>query len=154
VDIFVGVVGVGIFVGVVRVESAVDGIAQSLIAVSETELLLRKGLSAEEELTDVGEGGGDLGLDEALGYGSEEITKGCVEIAGIEVVSVERLGDIFAGLLGSLTLAELDEVEEAEVVLGAGTRRGAAAAVGEGEGAQGGAVLGEFLGHRDLLMTN
>ena len=55
-------------------------------------------------------------------------------------------------MFSGAALTEFDEVEETEVVLGAGTRRAAAAAIGECEGAQGHAVLGKFVGHRELRM--
>jgi hypothetical protein len=154
VGIFLRIFGAGVVLRGRGSYGVADELGPYTLAAGAENFFLGEGMIAEEELADVGEGGSDLGFDEALSYGGEEPGESGVEITGSDKVGVERSGDFLACLLGQLTLAKLDEVEEAEVVLGTGARGTAAAAIGEGESAQEHAVLGELLGHRELLTKN
>jgi len=78
----------------------------------------------------------------ALDYGWEEAAEGDAEVAGGEVLAGEEIGYVAAEFVGGLGLGLFAGVEGAEMEMGGGMRATALATVGEGEGAEIGAVLG------------
>ena len=110
------------------------------------EFLFGETLGLEHELAEVGESGGGLWLDEALGGGGEERGEGGVKVRGSEGVSVEEFANLAAGFLSSKAIAEFPGVEIAESGVVGGWGKLAAAAVGEEKDTGAGAVL--VIGHR------
>jgi len=110
------------------------------------EFLFGETLGLEHELPEIGESGGGLGLDEALGGGGEERGEGGVEVAGGEDVGVEEFADLAAGFLSRDAIAEFLGVEITETGVVGGLGKLAAAAVGEEKDARAAVVL--VIGHR------
>jgi hypothetical protein len=105
----------------------------------------------QQGLGKIGEGIGGLRLDVTLGYGGEETAQGDAEVAGGEITAAgEAGGDVAASLLRDEGLSFFAGVGVAEVRVAGLARSAAAAAIGEGEGTQGHAVLGTKSGHGSL----
>jgi hypothetical protein len=167
---FAGVVGVVGFVEVVGVgggviegldefgielsESIGDGGEQGLVTEGASEFVFGHGKSLRHDLSKIGEGVGSFEVDLAAGDGAEETTETAVEGAGTNIVSADTRRDVVPGVFGGEALELSLGVEVTEVGIFGVTGSFAAAAIGKGEGTQGGAVLGGFLGHRDLLTTD
>lgn len=100
------------------------------------------------ELSEIAEGAGRLGFDEALGRGGEQSGEGAVEITGGDDVGCEELTDIAAGFFGFEVGAIFLAVVEAEAQVVGELGHGAAASIGKGEVTQVGAIL--IFGHRSL----
>lgn len=155
----VWVVGVGIFegldeFGIELSESTGDGGEQGFITEGAGEFVFGHGESLRQDLSEIAEGVSRFGVDLAAGDGAEETTEAAVEGAGADIVGADTRRDVVPGVLGSEALELSLGVEETKVGIFGVTGSFAAAAIGESEGTQGGAVLGGFLGHRDLLMKD
>lgn len=87
-----------------------------------------------EGLAEIGEVGGGLGLDVALGDGGEEAAKGGAEVAGRDVGAGEEASNLFADVAGGEGLGFFASVERAEVGMARLARHAAAMAVAEGKG--------------------
>jgi hypothetical protein len=136
-------------VGRLFVRSA-DGFAPGIRAEGVDIFVLGEVQSLDERLAEIGEGGGGFGFDLALGDSGEEAPQGGAEIASGDIASGKVIGDILAGFLASEGLCFLACVERAEIRMAGAARSTAAAAIGEGESTQTGAVLGTFGGHGSL----
>ncbi len=104
----------------------------------------------QKGLAEVGEGGGGSGLDLTLGNGGEEVAQSGAQVAGGNITAGEARGDVAADFLSGEGLGFFAGVGVAEVWMAGIARSEAAAAVGEGESAQGHAVLGTKSGHGSL----
>lgn len=157
---FAGVVGVGGVIegleefGIELSESTGDGGEQGLVTEGAGEFVFGHGKSLRHDLSKIGEGVGSFEVDLAAGDSTEETTEAAVEGAGADIVCADTGRDEVPGFLGGEALELSLGVEVTEVGIFGVTGRFAAAAIGKSESTQGGAVLGGFLGHRDLLMRN
>jgi len=118
------------------------------------EFFFGHGKSLRHDLSKVSEGVSSFRVDLAAGDGPEETTEAAVECAGADIVGADTRGDEVPGFLGGEALELSLGVEVTEVGIVGLAGRFAAAAIGKSEGTQGRAVLGVFLGHRDLLITD
>jgi len=105
-------------------------------------------------LREIREGVSGLGIDLAAGNGTEETAETAVEGTGADIVCANGGGDEVPSVFGGEALEFALGVEVTEIGIAGLTGRFAAAAVGEGEGTQGRAVLGRFLGHRELQIRD
>jgi hypothetical protein len=152
-------VGGGIFEGLEELgielskgigESVTQGLATECVG----EFFLGHGKSLRHDLSKVSEGVSRFRVDLAAGDGTEETTEAAVESAGADIVGADTRGDEVPGVLGGEALELPPGVEVTKFGISGVTWRFATAAIGKGEGTQGRAVLGEFLGHRELLMSD
>jgi len=100
-----------------------------------------------KSLGEVGEGGSGFGFELALSDSGEEAAKSEAEIAGGNVLAGKEKRDVLADGFGGFGLGILAGVVETEMRMVRRARSAATAAVGEGEGAQGRAVLGAECRH-------
>ena len=129
----------------------VEGFGPLLEIVGEGELLFYVGEAGEQDLAEVGEGGGFAEGDAVLGYGGEEFAEDVVDVGGGEEVALERGGDLGAQALGLEELELFAGVEDAEGEMGRSAKHAAAAAVGELElAAWGDGGAGICVGHAIL----
>ena len=156
-----GLVGVGggIFEGLEEFgielsEGIGESVEQRLATECVGEFFLGHGKSLRHDLSKISEGVSSFRVDLAAGDSTEETTKAAVEGAGADIVGADTRRDEVPGVLGGEALELSLGVEVTEVGIAGLAGRLAAAAIGKGEGTQGRAVLGGFLGHRDLLMTD
>ncbi len=92
-----------------QVEIVADGFAPGIRAVGVDVLVLGEVQGLDESLAEIGECGGGLGLDLALGDSGEEASQGGAEIAGGHIAAGKVIGDILAGLLASKVKEHKDE---------------------------------------------
>jgi hypothetical protein len=90
----------------------------------------------EHGLGEIGECGGHLGLNLALGDGAEEARHGNAEIASGLQFCWKEARNIFTDLLGGEGFDFLLGVEVAEMQVAGAARSAALAAIGKGESAQ------------------
>ena len=100
-----------------------------------------------EGLGEIGQGASRARLDVAASYAGDEAAEGGAEIAGGEVFAGKEIGQLVGELIGGAGLGFFASVEAAEVGMPAGAGSAALTAVGEGEAAQGHAVLRAKRGH-------
>jgi hypothetical protein len=124
-----------------RTETATDGAAPGIGAEGIDVFVLGKVKCLHEGLAEIGEGGGGFGLHLALSDGGEEASEGGAEIAGGDVAVGEMAGDVLAGLVAGKGLVFFAGVEDAKIRMTGFAGRAAVAAIGEGERAEGGAVI-------------
>ena len=105
----------------------------------------------EERLGKIGKGSGGAGFDLAAGDCGEEAAQSGGQIAGGEVIAGEEIREVAPESFGGLDLRLLAGVEAAKLRMAGLARNAAAAAVGEGEGTQRGAVFRAKGRHRSLL---
>jgi hypothetical protein len=160
VEVF-GVVGVGVRIfegldefGIELSESTGDSGEQGLVTEGAGEFIFGHGKSLHHDLSKIGKGMSSFKVDLAAGDGTEEPPEAAVEGTGADIVGADTRRDVVPGVFGGKALELSLGVEETEVGIFGVTGSFAAATVGKGEGTQGGAVPGGFLGHRDLLMRN
>jgi len=101
----------------------------------------------QERLGEIGKGGGGSRFDLAAGNGGKEAAQGGGQITGGEIIAGEEIGEVAAKLFGGLDLRLLAGVEATELRVAGLARSAAAAAIDEGEGTQGRAVLGVHRRH-------
>jgi hypothetical protein len=95
----------------------------------------------EHGLAEIGQGGGDLGLDLALGYGGEKPSHGGAEITSGKQIREKEGRYVLAGLFCGEGFGFLLAVEVAEMRVTGAARSAALAAIGKGESTQTGTVL-------------
>jgi len=133
--------------------------------------VLCDGDGLEHGLAEIGEGGGDLGLDLALRYGAEKPSHGGAEIASGKQIREEESRYVLASLFSGEGLSFLLGVEGTEMQMAGAARSAALAAIGKGESTQVGTVFlasgcrascflwghtrasRAFRGHRSLLKS-
>ena len=92
-----------------------DGSAPVVGAVSADVFVLSDGEDLDEGLAEIGEGGGGLGLDLALGDGGEEAPESGTEVAGGQKGAGKMIGDLLSGGEASHGLRGLAGVEGAKM---------------------------------------
>jgi hypothetical protein len=140
--------------GIELSESIGDSGVQGLATEGASEFVFGHGKSLRHDLSKISEGVGSFEVDLTAGDGAEEATEAAVEGAGTDIVCADTRRDVVPGVFGGEALELSLGVEVTEVGIAGLAGRFAAAAIGKGESTQGRAVLGEFLGHRDLLTTD
>ena len=131
-------------------DGGMDGVAPVIGAEGVDVFVLGDLDGIDQGLAEVGQGGGGLALDAALGYAAEDLAEGIGEIAGGEVAAGEAVQDIAADDYGGVGLRLLKgmRITKMRMVFEAG--RAAFAAISKGEGTQGRAVLGADRRHGSL----
>jgi hypothetical protein len=136
---------------VVAVDGVADGFAPAVGAEGVDVFVLGEVDGLQESLGEVGDGAGGSGFYVAAENGGDEASEGGAEIAGGEVVTGEKIGEVFAERFCSEGAGFFLGVIEAEMRIFAGARGAAAAAIRERELTQGHAVLGTERRHKSLL---
>lgn len=120
----------------IRAEDGGDEFLPAFIALGEADFAFDAGNAVEEKLAEVGEGRGGARGDAVGGDKAEELAEGVVDVIdGVELAG--KGGDGGVDLVGFENVALGAGVEGTEGGVGRAAEHGAAAAVGEREGAAG-----------------
>jgi hypothetical protein len=130
-----------------------DRVAPGIRAESLDVFVLGEVDGLEEGLEHIGDGASGLWFYVATKDGGDDTGQGGAEIAGGEVVAGEEVVQVFAEFMGGEGVGFFLGVVVAEVGMGGEARGAATAAVGEGEQAEGYAVLCFERGHKSLLLS-
>jgi len=103
--------------------------------------VLGDGDRLEHGLAEIGQGGGYLGLDLALGYGGEKPSHGGAEITSGKQIREKEGRYVLAGLFCGQGFGFLLAVEVAEMRVAGAARSAALAAIGKGESTQVGGTV-------------
>ena len=95
--------------------------------------ILGDGDGLEHGLGEIGEGGGDFGLDLTLGDGAKESRHGNAEIASGQQFCWKEARNVLTDLLGGEGFGFLLGMEVTEIQMAGAARSAALAAIGKGE---------------------
>lgn len=119
--------------GIGEVDGVVDHFLTALEGIDKLGFLGDGGNGVEEELADVGEGGGVTLGNALLGEGGEDLAENVVDVGGGQEVSGEGSSELGAESLGIAELLLVAGMEEAEGRMAGGAKHAAKATVGERE---------------------
>jgi hypothetical protein len=131
-------------VGVIRIfvaEGGTDGAAPSIGVEGVDVFVLGDGDGLEHGLCEIGECGGDFGLDLTLGDSAKEARHGNAEIASGQQLCGDEAGNVLTDLMGGEGLGFFLDVEVTEMQMARAARGAALTAIGKGEGAQVGGTV-------------